>query len=381
MLIGRIAIYVLIIIFTVALEQETGCDFSFFGSKGDCATAFNLATISLITLFIALFDLIISLLAFLVRYNKKDPGFKEFFSKTLKFCKKFKNILISIFILIILLLFIGLTKLGYIENYLNITSLYPDTALIENVEKKNLNKIRQLIKDGFNINAANEDKETALMFAADSKEVEIVKELIKAGANVNARDAYNNTPLVFAIRYTKGDEGLETVKELIKAGADVNAKATNQGLPILAIAYNPKIVKELIKAGADVNATSDDGYTILMNYIYGENSLENTQELIKAGANVNAQNNDTALMFAIRRGCTEIAQELIKAGANVNAQNNDLETALMLASRGNIDIVKELIKNNADVNIKNDQNHTALDYAANFKQIEITKILKEAGAK
>ncbi|MDD5639363.1 MAG: ankyrin repeat domain-containing protein [Candidatus Pacebacteria bacterium] len=335
----------------------------------------------LTVIIIAFLDLLISLIVFLVRYEKKDPKFKKFFFKVNRFCSKYRKILLSILILVVFFLFISLTKLGYIKNYLNIIQLYPNTALIENVEKKDLNKIKQLIRDGFNVDATDEDKQTALMTAADNEEVEIVKELIKAGANVNATDIYNKTVLTHAIQYDKKEESLEIAKELIKAGANVNAKVTNQGLSILIISHDSKIIKELINAGADVNAISDDGFSVLMSSISREKSLENIRELIKDGADVNAKNDDSALMFAIRSVHPEIALELIKAGADVNAQNDNKETALMIASAGNIDIVKELIKNNADINIKNDQNMTALDYAINYDQPEIINILKQAGAK
>ncbi|MFA5080803.1 MAG: ankyrin repeat domain-containing protein [Candidatus Paceibacterota bacterium] len=319
----RIIIYILIII-TAPILFSTGGNCIIGGSSSECIGVFQSNITILLTLIIAISDLATSFIIFLIKYNKKDPGFKKFFFKTANFCNKYKKLLISIFIFIIFIIWIGLTKFGYLENYLKIDLLYPKNALIRASQQNNTDKVKELIKKGFEINE-KDNQSSALMYAIDNNNIEIIKELIKAGADVNIR-------------------------------GEVNWDCINNCTSLMYASYNGKIkiVNELIKAGADVNAKNGASETVLMFAIRGED-----------------RNNSNKEYF-------EIIKELIKAGADVNAKNGTETTALMMAvSNGNINIVKELINAGADVNAKDFQGTTVLRYASSP---EIIKILKEAGA-
>lgn len=59
--------------------------------------------------------------------------------------------------------------------------------------------IRELIKNGANINATNENGETPLYKSAFWAGMNIILTLIELGANVDAKDINGNTPLHIAI--------------------------------------------------------------------------------------------------------------------------------------------------------------------------------------
>ena len=106
---------------------------------------------------------------------------------------------------------------------------------------------RELISEGADVNAKDDNGSTPLMHAAlNSKTPEIVNLLIEAGADVNAKDDTGKTPLMDAARYSSSPE---IVTLLIEAGADVNAKADNGRTP-LSRATNIEIIKLLKAAGA-----------------------------------------------------------------------------------------------------------------------------------
>jgi ankyrin repeat protein len=88
------------------------------------------------------------------------------------------------------------------------------------------------------------------------------------------------------------------------------------------------------------------------------------------------------LMWASRSGCFEVAKYLLAAGANPNAQNPEGVTSLKMASAGGyVSIVEALIHTGADVNAKTgDDQSTALGWAAEFGQLETTKVLLAVGA-
>jgi ankyrin repeat protein len=95
--------------------------------------------------------------------------------------------------------------------------------LINAVKEGNLKKVIDLLENGADVNAKNNDGYTALMTASREGHKEIVELLIKNGADVNVKNNDGGTALMYAS--SKGHK--EIVELLIKNGADVNAKNNN----------------------------------------------------------------------------------------------------------------------------------------------------------
>ena len=141
-----------------------------------------------------------------------------------------------------------------------------NTELMDAIRAKNVQKSKDAISKGANINAninsVNESGITPLMIAATSDvTVEIGKLLIEKGADVNAKDLLGWTPLIYATY--SGQTAF--VKLLIKKRADVNARSNTGWTPLMYAAYSGRVEigKLLIEKGADVNAISRAGETAL----------------------------------------------------------------------------------------------------------------------
>jgi len=100
---------------------------------------------------------------------------------------------------------------------------------------------------------------TKLMVAANTNDLDRVKDLIARGAEVDGRDDFGWTALRYAVR--RKDYAI--VQELINLGADVNMGSNSGRTPLMSAVANdvPNIVQLLVDNGADVNAVNRDGLT------------------------------------------------------------------------------------------------------------------------
>ena len=145
-----------------------------------------------------------------------------------------------------------------------------------------LEKVKNLIDKGTDVNAQDKDWATPLHRAAENGHREVAELLIAAGANVNAKTRTAWTPLHYAL-----SEGHEDVAEL------------------------------LIAKGAEMNARSDPGWTPL-HYAVSGGHVAVVELLVSKGADMNAVEKyagDTPLDVALRFQQKDIADFLRKHGA------------------------------------------------------------------
>jgi hypothetical protein len=123
----------------------------------------------------------------------------------------------------------------------------------------NIDKVKNLIAEGADVNEKTQEGFTPLHNAAFYGLLEITKLLIENGADVNAKTLSSLTPL-----YNAADHGyLEIAKLLIENGADVNIDFFNGRRPLHCAADHGylEIAKLLIENGADVNVEDFAGIT------------------------------------------------------------------------------------------------------------------------
>ena len=171
-------------------------------------------------------------------------------------------------------------------------------------EKGNLERVRQLIQDGQDVNRGNSYGWTPLMLAAAHGHDQVVQELIRAGADVNGKDNIKLTALHLASRWGHSS----VIKTLAEAGANLNVQDKWGMTPLMWAACwgCANVVVELIRAGADVSVVSSCKWSVA------------------AGS--------TALHFAAARNTIECGVLLMEAGADMRTRNKKSESPLGLAS-------------------------------------------------
>ncbi len=257
--------------------------------------------------------------------------------------------------------------------------------LVEAVKTGNTQRVRALVKQGADVNAAEPDGMTALHWAVRANDGDTAQLLIRAGANVRARDRYGITALTLAA--VNGNAPV--IESLIRAGADPNT-ATPEGETALMTAARtgrPEAVKVLVALGANVNATEKwQGQTALM-WAAAENNAAAVRLLMEVGSDANVhstawtfpeyryQTNGmavfllprggwTALMYAARQNAKEAATALADMKADLNAVDAEGTTALHLAVINvHYDLAALLLQKGADPNIQDATGMTPL-YAA-----------------
>ena len=148
----------------------------------------------------------------------------------------------------------GLGYLGY--RYM----MKPDFQLLlhEAVWKNDLNAVKNLIKEGADVNTTiNIFDDSALHFATSLGHTNIIKYLIEQNADMNITNKAGETPLHHA---TKSDN-IDLVKYFAEQGADINAIENDGATPLYVAAQRgyTEIVKFLIEQGADINKTDNNG--------------------------------------------------------------------------------------------------------------------------
>lgn len=111
--------------------------------------------------------------------------------------------------------------------------------------------------------------------------------------------------------------------------------------------------------------------------------IDKVRGLVNAGVDINTRYQGiTPLVWAIKKGYSDIANQLLKYGADVTIRDDNGMTALTYAANyGNREIIEPLIDYGADIDARNNKGETALIIALLKGNKEIAKLLLKRGAK
>jgi ankyrin repeat protein len=189
-----------------------------------------------------------------------------------------------------------------------------DIELIKVAANADVPRLRQLIKDGAQVNATDAWGNTALLVSAREGEVDSARWLLRVGADIEGRGG-DMTPLAAAA--LRGHTHM--VQLLLRAGADVNAVGLNEQTPLMnAVKLNHlSAARSLLKAGASTLATDRVGDNLLVVAIT-EDYPEMLSLLLELGAypDLADGNGLSPLYWAQLLNRPEMAQRLLAAGAN-----------------------------------------------------------------
>ncbi len=133
-------------------------------------------------------------------------------------------------------------------------AILPESPVADAAMNGNLEAVRELLKEGADVNLAQGDGMTGLHWAAEAGDLEMVGMLLEAGANVKGVTRIGDyTSLHIASEAGHG----EVVRALLEAGADVEARRAFAGttpLHLAAASGSVSSIDALVGFGADINA-------------------------------------------------------------------------------------------------------------------------------
>uniref|UniRef100_A0AAQ5YD86 Ankyrin 1, erythrocytic a n=1 Tax=Amphiprion ocellaris TaxID=80972 RepID=A0AAQ5YD86_AMPOC len=231
----------------------------------------------------------------------------------------------------------------------------------------NLDKALEHIKNGIDINTANQNGLNGLHLASKEGHVKMVLELLHNGIV------------------------LETT-----------TKKGNTALHIAALAGQEQVVTELVNYGANVNAQSQKGFTPL--YMAAqENHLEVVKFLLENGANQSIPTEDgfTPLAVALQQGHENVVALLINYGTkgkvrlpalHIAARNDDTRTAaVLLQNDPNPDVLSKVCGSECNghlcllmpfihTDVSPQTGFTPLHIAAHYENLNVAQLLLNRGA-
>lgn len=161
----------------------------------------------------------------------------------------------------------------------------PESPVADAAMRGKIEEVRDLLRSGADVNAAQGDGMTALHWAAETGNRALAEMVLHAGAHTGVVTRLGDyTPLHLAARNGRA----EVVRLLVDAGADLEAPtATGAVTPLHfgAASGNPAVVQALLDGGADVEA-------------------------------VETVRGQTPLIFAASAGRTDVVRLLLAAGAD-----------------------------------------------------------------
>uniref|UniRef100_A0A8C8GYF0 Ankyrin-1-like n=1 Tax=Oncorhynchus tshawytscha TaxID=74940 RepID=A0A8C8GYF0_ONCTS len=283
------------------------------------------------------------------------------------------------------------------------------TSFLRAARSGNMDKAIDHIKNGIDINTANQNGLNGLHLASKEGHVKMVLELLHGGIDVETQTKKGNTALHIAA--LAGQE--QVVAELVNYGANINAQSQKGFTPLYMASQENhlEVVKFLLENGANQSLPTEDGFTplavalqqghenvvaLLINYgtkgkvrlpalhIAARNDDTRTAAVLlqnDPNADVLSKTGFTPLHIAAHYENLNVAQLLLNRGANVNFTPKNGITPLHIASRrGNVIMVRLLLDRGAQIDAKTKDELTPLHCAARNGHVRIIEILLDQGA-
>ena len=238
-----------------------------------------------------------------------------------------------------------------------------------------------ILEQGLDIEARDNNGDTPLHRAAARGTPEIVQRLVDRGADIMAVNNRRQNPFLVSVAVGNKEEA----EILLKQGSNVQVADIDGNTPLHFAVELPRLLKRIIKNGGDVNAVNVNGCTPLHRASCLAYSTNVVKFLLKAGGDIHCRDNqgNTPLHIAMTRIGDDVANLLIKNGSDVKACNLQGKTCLHMMSSVcafGVNFVEHLILHGVQVNAVDELGGTPLHFAVQQNDWVQAKDLLKHGA-
>jgi len=191
----------------------------------------------------------------------------------------------------------------------------PESPVADAAMMGDVDVVRQLLREGADVNAAQGDGMSALHWAAERGSAELTEMLLYAGATVDAVTRIGRyTPLHIASRNGQA----QVVSAVLSAGADVGARTDPGGttaLHLAATAGDASVIGLLVEAGAEVDAREAEWQQTPLIFAAARNRIDAIHALLESGADPNlaAESFDLTAQRPIDRAASRRSADVLAA--------------------------------------------------------------------
>ena len=191
----------------------------------------------------------------------------------------------------------------------------PESPVADAAMMGDVDVVRQLLREGADVNAAQGDGMSALHWAAERGSAELTEMLLYAGATVDAVTRIGRyTPLHIASRNGQA----QVVSAVLSAGADVGARTDPGGttaLHLAATAGDASVIGLLVEAGAEVDAREAEWQQTPLIFAAARNRIDAIHALLESGADPNlaAETFDLTAQRPIDRAASRRSADVLAA--------------------------------------------------------------------
>ncbi|CAI8026330.1 Putative ankyrin repeat protein MM_0045, partial [Geodia barretti] len=204
-----------------------------------------------------------------------------------------------------------------------------DTAVIIAVKRHDPVTLRELVREGSDLNLQNQEGLTPLMIAARRGMADITKILLEGEHIMDIQEKGTGWS---ALRFSAERGYSATTEALLKAGANAHLKDKNGDTAVIIAVkrHDPATLRELVRAGSDLNLQNQEGLTPLM--IAARRGMADITKILLEGEYINLDIQEkrigqSALHFSAVIGDAATIEELLLAGANRHIKDKNGVTA------------------------------------------------------
>ncbi len=264
-------------------------------------------------------------------------------------------------------------------------------SFFEAVEEGDVNKLKTLLENGFDVNTTDDYRNNAVWYAVQKGNLEMLHFLADNNADFNNVNEWGNNAAWQVLESIDDVDKEEFLIALKNGGLDLDAMVGGKGkgiqrtlAHIAVIMQDVSGLKALKETGANLNLKNENNMTPLE---FAKSELEKLRGSEESGGleldedDINIKRLNDIVAFLENDVSNQIgAKKANGVGKEKVVDDNDIDQFFKAADEGNLEVLKQLLAKGVDVNEVDLKGNTAVHHMAEKGHLEGIKFLASKNA-